>query len=197
MVQLATDYFLHTDVVMLAKDLLGKVICTNIGGVYTSGIISETEAYAGSIDKASHAYGNRRTDRTEVMFHSGGIAYVYLCYGIHHLFNFVTNIENIPHAVLLRGIIPLEGIDEIEKRRNMKFKSKGFTDGPGKVSEALGITVNDNGTDLQGDKIWIEDRGIKVDSKEIYTGPRIGVDYAGDAASWPYRFLISKIDKYQ
>lgn len=197
MSKLPTDYFLQTDVVKLAEDLLGKVILTKRKGIITSGIISETEAYAGIIDKASHAFGNRHTDRTAVMYKSGGIAYVYLCYGIHHLFNFVTNIEGIPHAILLRGIIPVEGIQPMEKRRKMKLKSKGFTDGPGKVSMALGISVKDNATDLQGNSIWVEDRGVRIRKEDVIVGPRIGVDYAGEAASWPYRFLIKHPERYQ
>lgn len=189
--KLRAEYYLHTDVVHLAKELLGKVLCTFIDKQYTSGVITETEAYEGIIDKASHAYNNRRTARTEVMFAQGGISYVYLCYGIHHLFNVVTNYEDHPHAVLVRSIEPLEGIDIILERRKRGNLSKDITVGPGKVSEALGIKTKHTGLPLTGDVIWIEDRGFKVYEKDIKAGPRVGVDYAGDHAQWPYRFIYT------
>ncbi|MCB0806825.1 MAG: DNA-3-methyladenine glycosylase [Bacteroidales bacterium] len=188
--KIGKKFFEEDDVVGIAKKLLGKVLCTQIGGVKTCGIISETEAYAGATDRASHAFNNRRTARTEVMFGSGGIAYIYLCYGIHHLFNFVTAPENIPHAVLLRGIFPLEGIEIMEYRRGKKFTYKGFSDGPGKASTCLGINTIHNGTPVTGNQIWVEDRGFEVNRKNIFTGKRIGVDYAGKDAQLPYRFLL-------
>jgi len=190
--KLGPDFYLREDVTLIARELLGKVIFTRFDGLLTAGIISETEAYAGITDKASHAYNNRRTKRTEVMFQQGGKAYVYLCYGIHHLFNFVTNQKNIPHAILLRGFIPFSGIETMELRRGVKKKLKGFTDGPGKVSKALGINVAHSGLDLTGDKIWVEDRNFHVSKDEITIGPRIGVDYAGTDAQRPYRYLLTK-----
>lgn len=183
-------FFQNENVVDLARQLLGKVIVTNFGGAITSGIISETEAYAGSIDKASHAFGNRRTKRTETLFQSGGIAYVYLCYGIHHLFNFVSSKEGIPHAVLLRGIYPLDGIAEMESRVNKKFINYRFADGPGKLTRSLGISTKHDGLNLEHDQIWVEDRGWQVTDDMVCIGPRIGVDYAGEDALLPYRFLI-------
>jgi len=152
------------------------------------GLITGTEAYNGVVVKASHAYGGRRTKRTETMFAEGGISYVYLCYGIHHLFNIVTNVEDVPHAVLIRAIQPLKGEQYILKRRNAKVLSKNLCVGPGKVSSALGITLKDNGLDLGGNKIWLEDESIKP--KNILCGSRIGVDYAGEDAELPYRFWI-------
>lgn len=183
-------FYQGNDVVKISKELLGKVLCTFIDGIYTSGIITETEAYEGEIDKASHAYNNRRTKRTEIMFGEGGIAYVYLCYGIHHLFNIVTHTADIPHAVLIRAIKPLEGIDKILERRKKDKVTANLTAGPGTVSEALGIKTKHTGTDLTGDLIWLEDRKIKINPKDIVTGPRVGIDYAGDHAHWPYRFRI-------
>ena len=121
--KLKRSFYLNEDVVRLSRDLLGKVLCTKIQGKYTSGIITETEAYAGVIDRASHAYNNRRTKRTEIMYHKGGVAYVYLCYGIHNLFNVVTNVEGIPHAILIRGIEPFDGIKHILMRRKVKHQS--------------------------------------------------------------------------
>ena len=191
--RVSRDFYLDNDVVAIARRLLGKVICTSIGGVAVSGIITETEAYAGVSDRASHAFGGRRTARTETMFREGGVAYVYLCYGIHHLFNFVTNAEGIPHAVLLRGIHPLSGIGAMEKRTGKSAARKGFAEGPGKVTRALGITTDLDGTDLTGNRIWVEDKGIVVPDHLVLTGPRIGVDYAGTDAGLPYRFLIRNL----
>ena len=185
--KLKKAYFLQSDVVKLASDLIGKVLVTKSGNTLTSGIITETEAYNGIVDKASHAYGGRRTQRTEVMFAEGGISYVYLCYGIHNLFNIVTNAKDVPHAVLIRAIQPFEGKQHILKRRNAKTLTKNLV-GPGKVSSALGITLKHNALDLGGNKLWLEDDNIKP--KNILCGQRIGVDYAGEDAKLPYRFWI-------
>jgi DNA-3-methyladenine glycosylase len=186
--KLNLDFYTQADVVSLAKQLIGKVLVTKLDGVLTSGIICETEAYNGIVDKASHAYGNRRTKRTETMYARGGVAYIYLCYGIHHLFNVVTNVANVPHAVLIRGIQPLDGIDAILKRKNLATLPPNLGIGPGKVSSCLGLHTGLNNTQLTGHKIWIEDRGIKVPKTHIVTGPRVGVDYAGEDAALPYRF---------
>ena len=193
--KLDQSFYKRPDVVQIAKDLIGKVIYTSFDGIITGGIITETEAYEGITDKASHAYNDRRTNRTEIMYGNGGFAYVYLCYGVHHLFNFVTNQQGIPHAVLLRGIYPFKGIPTMEKRVNKNVSQKGFSDGPGKLSKALAIKTNHTGLDLSGDKIWVEDNGISILKKEIIITPRIGVDYAGEDAALPYRFLIDFMAK--
>ena len=159
--KLKPEYYLNEDVVGLAKDLLGKVLYTKIGDEITAGLIVETEAYFGIKDKASHAYGGRRTNRTETMYGAGGIAYVYLCYGMHHLFNVVTSIENDPHAVLIRGIEPLVGIEIIEERRNMPHTKGAISAGPGSAAKALGIDKTFNAKNLSGDDIWNEDNGVK------------------------------------
>ncbi len=197
MAKLETGFYLREQVVDIAKELLGKTICTRIDGTLTTGLITETEAYAGVTDRASHAFGDRRTERTEVMYRKGGVAYVYLCYGIHHLFNFVTGKKHEPHAVLLRGIFPQHGLETMEYRRSMEFRGKGFSDGPGKVTQALGIRVDHNGTNLMGNTIWIEDTGRSVNDSDILTGPRIGVDYAGADALLPYRFLLKDPERYK
>lgn len=186
--KLDRSYFLDPDVVGLSKDLIGKVICSNINNEYCSAIITETEAYAGVNDKASHAYGGRRTKRTEVMYAEGGIAYVYLCYGIHFLFNLVTNLKEVPHAILIRGGQALEGKEHLLKRRS-KNSEKNLINGPGKFSQALGINLKQNGIDLLGDTIWLEDRGISIPLERIKSGPRIGIDYAEEDANLPYRFI--------
>ncbi|MDF2455185.1 MAG: DNA-3-methyladenine glycosylase [Cytophagaceae bacterium] len=193
MQRLKASYYLNTDVVFLAKDLLGKTLCTRINNTLTGGIITETEAYAGVNDKASHAYNGRRTNRTETMYSKGGVSYVYLCYGIHHLFNIVTHAKDIPHAILIRAIYPTVGIEEIVQRRGVKL-SKNFCVGPGKVSQALGINLLHNNLSLTGKEIWLQDDGIKINPNDIHVGPRIGVDYAGEDAKLPYRFWTTNYD---
>lgn len=186
MTKLPRTFYTGKDVVAIARDLLGKVLVTRFEGIVTSGIIQETEAYAGQTDRASHAFGGRRTRRNEVMYAEGGVAYVYLCYGIHHLFNVVTNSTGFPHAVLIRAVHPLEGPDVMRARRGGGTRLS--TAGPGTLSQALGIRTAHNGTDLLGDTIYIEDRSIVVPPRNVIAGPRIGVDYAGSDALLPYRF---------
>ena len=187
MPKLTKDFYLRDDVVQISKELLGKYLLTKFNGKLTGGIITETEAYAGITDKASHAYGNRRTNRTEVMYHEGGKAYIYLCYGIHSLFNIVTNKKDIPDAVLIRAIKPTEGIDIMMKRRNKK--THNLISGPGTVAQALGMNTIHSGLDLCGNKIWLEDNGTNT-SNEIITSTRIGVSYAEEDALLPYRFHL-------
>ncbi len=187
---LKASYYLNKDVVFLAKDLIGKTLCTRINGKLTCGIITETEAYAGVTDKASHSYGGRRTNRTETMYSKGGVSYVYLCYGIHRLFNIVTNVKDIPHAILIRAIYPTKGIEEIIKRRGAKF-SNNLCVGPGKVSQALGIDLLHNNLSLTGKEIWLQDDKINIKESDIQVGPRIGIDYAGQDAKLPYRFFTT------
>jgi len=189
---LKLDSYQHDDVVGISRDLLGKVLCTHVDGNITRAVITETEAYAGATDKASHAYGNRRTKRTEPMFGPAGRAYVYLCYGIHHLFNVVTGEEGTPHAVLVRAGSPLDGLDEMLSRRRRERADKNLMAGPGTIAQALGITTAMTGTDLTGNSIWIEDQGLVVRKKDVQTGPRVGVDYAGKDANRPYRFIAKK-----
>lgn len=192
MALLEREFYTCTNVVQISKDLLGKYLFTDLNneGV-TAGIITETEAYAGVTDKASHAYGNRKTKRTETMYKVGGTAYVYLCYGIHALFNVVTHSAHIPHAVLIRAIKPVEGIDIMLLRRNKTKVDKTLAAGPGTLTKALGIDCKHTGIDLVKSKqIWIEDRGLKIKLKDIVVGPRVGIDYAGEDAKLPYRFRI-------
>jgi len=189
-VKLPESFYLNTDVVHLSKNLLGKYLFTCIDGVTTGGYIVETEAYNGIIDKASHSYGNRITPRTKTMFMQGGIAYVYLCYGIHEMFNVVTSVEGQPHAILIRAIHPTEGLEAMLYRRNMIALKPNITQGPGSVAKALGISRAINAISLQGDTLWIEDRGLTFTDEEIAAVPRVGVDYAGEDAFLPYRFYV-------
>ena len=155
-------------------------------------MIIETEAYLGAEDKACHAYNNRRTNRTEVMFSEGGVAYVYFCYGMHHLFNIVVNKKDRPHAILIRALKPAIGIDLMIKRRKKDCVTPSLTSGPGSVCQALGLTRLHSGLSLGGDEVWLEDRGVIIPSEEIEITPRIGVDYAGEDAEKPLRFAINK-----
>jgi DNA-3-methyladenine glycosylase len=190
-VKLPTSFYTRTDVVQISRELLGKVLCTNIDGRITKATITETEAYAGEIDKASHTYGGRRTRRTEPIYQAGGRAYVYLCYGVHHLFNVVTNIEDIPHAILVRAGRPLLGEPEMLRRRAKLTADKTLLAGPGSLARALGITTALTGTALTQDVIWVEDHGFTVNERDIVAGPRVGVDYAEDDAKLPYRFILN------
>ncbi len=188
--KLSKAFYTREDVIAISKELLGKYLVTCIDGKLTSGMIVETEAYLGVEDKASHAYGNRKTKRTEPFYKEGGITYVYMCYGIHYLFNVITNKIDIPHAVLIRALEPSEGIDiMLERRRKVKLKPE-LTAGPGALSVALGITANHNETDLLGNEIWVEDRGVVVKNNEIIASPRVGVAYAKEYALKPWRFRI-------
>jgi DNA-3-methyladenine glycosylase len=190
--KLEQEYYLNEDVLEISRNLLGKFLATQFNGNLTSGMIIETEAYKGINDKASHAYNNRRTKRNEVMYAEGGICYVYLCYGIHHLFNVVTNKNGIPDAVLIRAILPGDGINIMLERRNHKSVTKKISDGPGTASQALAIHTGYSGEPLTGNTIWIEDRGVNFKSNDIQAGPRIGVAYAKEDALLPYRFRLNE-----
>lgn len=189
--KLPKDFYLRHDVVEISKDLLGKKLCTQIDGVYTSGIIVESEAYSGRNDKACHAYLNRRTKRTEIFYDEGGIAYVYLCYGIHHLFNIITNKRDEPDAILIRAVEPVEGVEHMHQRRNYYKTDRRLTGGPGSMSKALGITTDHYGTDLQDNLIWIENHET-IPPSEIMASPRVGIDYAEEDALLPWRFRIKR-----
>ena len=188
--KLPPSFYQNKDVVAIGHALLGKFLFTNIAGALTGGMIVETEAYNGAVDKASHAYGNKNTARTKTMFMEGGVAYIYLCYGIHHLFNVVTSVEGEPKAVLIRAVEPLDGLDVMLQRRSMDKPKPNLTAGPGSVAKALGIDRNLNAFSLQSTMVWIEDRGIVIHQDEIAAVPRIGVAYAAEDALLPYRFYV-------
>ena len=190
MPRLSKKFYLGSDVIRISRQLLGKQLVTDVRGRRTGGIIVETEAYAGVTDRASHAYGNRRTARNEIMFHEGGVAYVYFCYGMHWLLNFVTNRVDVPDAVLIRAIQPTIGIETILRRRNRKKVDGRLAGGPGMLSQALGIERSFNGESLLSERIWVEDTGRRIDPRRIVASPRIGVDYAGPDARRPWRFTL-------
>jgi len=188
--KLKSAFYNRADVLAIARELLGKVLLTQLNDVITAGRIVETEAYAGEVDRASHAYGGRRTARTEVMFGKGGTAYVYLIYGIHHLFNVVTNKKDVPHAVLVRAIEPLSGIEHMLERSGKEHWDYTLGKGPGNVSKVLGINTSYTGWDLTGNDIYIAADGFTPPADTIIATPRIGVDYAGADALLPYRFIL-------
>lgn len=190
MTKLPLAFYSRPDVVQISRDLLGMYLFTELDGVRTGGRIVETEAYSGIGDQACHAHLNRRTKRTEIMYHAGGVAYVYLVYGLHALFNIVTNEAGRADAVLIRAIEPTEGVAEMMRRRQLRRPEPRLTAGPGVLCQALGITTAHYGTDLTGNLIWVEDRREPVAEEAIMASPRVGVDYAGEDALLPWRFRI-------
>ena len=188
--KLPIHFYQQKRVTVAAKALIGKVLVTMFDGRLTAGRIVETEAYNGVTDRASHAWNGRRTKRTAVMYEPGGLAYVYLCYGIHHLFNIVTNESDVPHAILVRAVEPLAGIDIMLLRTGKKKADHSLTRGPGNVAKALGITRDHTGLSLLDDLIFIAGDDVKIKPSQIIATPRIGVDYAGEDALLLYRFIL-------
>lgn len=184
------SFYQRDNVLQIAKQLLGKILVTKRNGIITSGRIVEVEAYNGSMDKASHSFGGRRTKRNEIMYAEGGVAYVYLCYGIHHLFNVVTNTREIPHAILIRALEPIDGIDEMLRRVGKTKLDNTLTRGPGNLSKALGLSTFHSGQSLLSKELYIASDDLVYNKKEIIASARIGVDYAGEDALIPYRFYI-------
>jgi len=187
--KLPESFYQRKNVVKIASDLLGKVLFTCVDGQITSGKIVETEAYSWT-ERGCHAFGGRKTNRNAVMFEKGGYTYVYLCYGIHHLFNIVTNRTGTADAVLIRGIEPMEGLQIMEERRGLTGRSIHLTSGPGKLTQALGIDRKLNGKFLTDSEVWVEDLGVKIPARQIVASERIGIDYAGEDARLPWRFHI-------
>jgi DNA-3-methyladenine glycosylase len=190
MKKLPLSFYRREDLLAVARDLLGKLVVTRIGSRETIGRIVELEAYNGPHDRASHAYGNRRTPRTEVMYAPGGLAYVYLCYGIHHLFNVVTGSKDLPQAILIRGIEPLEGLPVMVERLGKTGFDGGIGRGPGNLSRAMGIQVGHSGVSLRDNLIFIAEDQWDSGMFEVGTSPRIGVGYAKEDALLPYRYFL-------
>ncbi|PYS57130.1 MAG: DNA-3-methyladenine glycosylase [Acidobacteria bacterium] len=187
--KLPREFYTRSDVLEVARDLLGKkLVVPNRNGVRVAGVIIETEAYRGPEDKASHAYNGRRTRRTETMYGVGGTAYVYFVYGMYHQFNVVTNVEDVPHAILVRAVEPVEGLDIIRRRRPGRFEHE-LTSGPGRLCIAMGIDRKLDKAELLGDRVWIEE-AASISPRQIARGPRIGIDYAEEWVKKPWRFWI-------
>ena len=181
--------FYRRDAVTVAKELLGKILVKEKDGVLFKGRITETEAYMGAVDKASHSYGNRKTKRTEVMYKEGGYSYIFLIYGMYECFNVTTAETGNPEAVLIRAVEPVENIELMKEIRKVK-KDKDISNGPGKLTKALRISREDNGVDVTaGKNIWIEDDGCKIEN--ITETTRIGIDYAEEDAEKPWRFFVA------
>lgn len=190
MKKLPLQFYEREDVVLIARELLGKVLVSNIDGSKTSGIIVETEAYVAAIDKASHAFGGRRTARNEHMYGRAATSYVYICYGLHRMMNVVTNKKDIPDAILIRAIEPLEGIDIMLRRTGKKVADASLTRGPGNVGKAIGIEKVHSGLDLTGDELFLYDNGIHFTHEQVGISKRIGVESAGKDALNLYRFYL-------
>lgn len=190
MKKLSLKFYKRKDVVAIAKELLGKVVVTNIDEKITSGRIVETEAYVAHVDKASHAFGGKRTVRNEHMYAAAGTAYVYICYGMHQMLNVVTNDKDVPDAILIRAVEPLQGIDTMLQRTGKPKLDFTLTKGPGNVGKALGIFKHHSGLHFLDDEIYIADDGFKLKENEIGISGRIGVASAGQDALLPYRFYL-------
>ena len=184
------SFYDRKNVVLIARELLGKILVTQFDGIRTSGRIVETEAYNGIVDRASHAYGGRRTNRSENIYGGPGTVYVYFVYGLHYLFNVVTNKKDTPHAILIRALEPLEGINYMLKRVGKPKADFTLTKGPGNLARAMGISKIHTGGNLFSEEIFIEDDGSRYKKDQIVITHRIGVDYAGTDAQLPYRFLV-------
>jgi DNA-3-methyladenine glycosylase len=197
MKKLPREFYTRGDTLQIAKELLGKLLVVPTEtGERVSAMIVETEAYLGVTDKAAHSYGNRRTKRTETMFAVGGTVYIFFIYGMYFQFNVVVDAKDVPHAILIRAVEPVENIEMMRRRRNAKSKNpavktldKNLTSGPGKLCIALGIGGSFNNENLLGDRIWLEDLKTFLAS-EISTGKRIGIDYAEEFAEKPWRFWV-------
>lgn len=187
--------FYSRDTLTVAKELLGTILVHNIDGQMLTGKIVETEAYLGVTDKAAHAYGGRRTKRVETMYGPPGTAYVYLIYGMYYCFNIITVKEGVPEGVLIRGIEPLEGIDQMSINRFgkpyealTKYQKNNLTNGPGKLSMAFNIDRTLDKEDLCKDRLYLRPR--QDENFNIIETTRIGIDYAEEAKHFPYRFYI-------
>ena len=190
MKKLPLSFYSRTDVVSIAEELLGKIVVTHIDGVKTSGRIVETEAYVAFVDKASHSFKGRRTAKNEHMYAPAGTSYVYICYGIHQMLNFVTNQKDIPDAILIRAIEPIDGIDTMLLRTGKAKLDNTLTKGPGNVGKALGLNKLHSGLSLFEDPITVYDDGFIVQAEQLGISKRIGVEPAGEDGLLPYRFYV-------
>jgi DNA-3-methyladenine glycosylase len=187
--KLPREFYLRPDVLTVSRELLGKLLVVPApDGKRVSGKIVEVEAYRGPEDRASHAYGGRRTKRTETMYRAGGVAYVYFVYGMYYQFNVVSGVVDTPHAILVRALEPIEGIEIMRARRQL-HPDHNLTNGPGKLCIAMGIDRGLDGADLIGDRVWLEEYE-PVSRRRIARGPRIGIDYAQEWIDKPWRFWI-------
>ncbi|SKB33910.1 DNA-3-methyladenine glycosylase [Daejeonella lutea] len=188
--KLPLSFYKQDDVISVARALLGKNLYSLIDGQLTGGIIVETEAYRGPDDRGSHAYNNKRTPRNEMMYSSGGVVYMYICYGIHDMVNIVTGKEGMSHAALIRALEPIEGLDIMRDRRRIYGQDQRLCQGPGALAQALGLNKLHNGTDLQGDVVWITDEGKNFADDEVVASARVGMNFDGPYKTIPWRFSV-------
>jgi DNA-3-methyladenine glycosylase len=188
--KLPLSFYQRNDAVLVARELLGKHVYTNLDGQLTGGVIVETEAYQGPEDRGSHAYNHRRTPRNEMMFSAGGVVYMYICYGIHDMLNVVTGTDGISHAVLIRAVQPVRGLEIMRERRNVYNDDSRLCRGPGALAKALGLVKAHNGVNLLEDKIWIEDRSEVIDEGDIIASARVGMNFEGPYKTIPWRFYL-------
>jgi DNA-3-methyladenine glycosylase len=188
--KLPLSFYQRNDAVLVARELLGKHVYTCIDGELSGGIIVETEAYQGPEDRGSHAFNHRRTPRNEIMFSAGGVAYMYICYGIHDMLNVVTGHHGVSHAVLIRAVEPLVGIDVMRERRQIFNEDTRLCRGPGALAKALGLAKVHNGVNLLEDIIWLEDRNEIIDESQIVASPRVGMNFEGPYKTIPWRFYV-------
>ena len=188
--KLPLSFYQRDDAVLIARELIGKHIYTDIGGTVTGGLIVETEAYQGPEDRGSHAYNHRRTPRNEMMFSAGGVVYMYICYGIHDMLNIVTGKDGVSHAVLIRAIEPRAGIEVMRERRDLFTDDTRLGRGPGALAKALGLVKAHNGTSLLEDNIWLEDKNEKLNDNDIIASARVGMNFDGLYKTIPWRFYV-------
>lgn len=188
--KLPLSFYQGQDVVNIARSLLGKILYTHINGLLCSGIIVETEAYKGPEDLGSHAFNNRRTARNEIMYAAGGVVYMYICYGIHDMLNIVTGTENTSHAILIRAVQPLQGLEYMRQRRGIFDDDKRLCKGPGALAKAFGLNKLHNGVSLAGDNIWVEDTTTALPEEHIIATSRVGLNIQGPYKLVPWRFYI-------
>ena len=186
--KLPREFYTRPNVLTVARELLGKLLVVPANRRRVSGRIVEVEAYRGPQDRAAHSYGGRRTKRTETMYSVGGTAYVFFVYGMYNQFNVVTNVRDKPHAILIRAVEPVEGIELMRERRPHQ-SDHNLTNGPGKLCIALGIDRKLDAVDLTGNRVWLE-AAEPVPRSRVLTGPRIGIDYAQEWIDKPWRFWI-------
>jgi len=188
--KIGREFYLRQNTITIARELLGKLLVVPAeSGERVSGMIVETEAYMGETDKAAHSYAGRRTKRTETMYAAGGMVYIFFIYGMYYQFNIVTGPQEHPHAILIRAVEPIEGIEVMRERRG-EMKDGNLTSGPGKLCIAMGIDSSVNGEDLLGERVWLEDLR-KFGRTKIAAGKRIGIDYAQEDAEKPWRFWVN------
>jgi len=176
---------------IVARDLLGRFLVRDLEGERLVLRLVEVEAYLGAPDRASHAWDGRRTPRNESLYLPGGHAYVYFIYGMHYCLNAVTGAAGVGSAVLLRAGVPVAGEERMAENRGWtrKLRPGDLAGGPGKICQALGIGRELDGVPLDRPPLYLT-KGEPLGEEQIVASPRIGVDYAGEAAGWPLRFSV-------